>query len=282
MYNKNQKGFKMRNIIALILGGLLLGFMFWQGKEGFLTARAYEESVKKSVKMMNPSTLAESQLKEFVKTITFGFVKNDTKEKLKKLQKEQARLKAEAMLFAKKYGVVAFLLLIVSLLGYWRVTTFLISLGALLSLVNGLITPILLIMVHKNVEYLGDVVLSFESKGIIGSIEKLYNMGNYPVAITILLFSVIIPAVKTLALLLLSIFEKQKFAQKVVLFFKHLGKWSMADVFVVSLLLVFLSTGSTDVSKAEIEIGLYFFMCYVIFSIIASITAEKMLNSSSK
>jgi hypothetical protein len=56
----------------------------------------------------------------------------------------------------------------------------------------------------------------------------------------------------------------------------------MADVFVVSLLLVFLSTGSTDVSKAEIEIGLYFFMSYVIFSIIASITAEKMLKALPK
>jgi len=169
--------------------------------------------------------------------------------------------------------------LIVSFLGYWRVTTLLVSLGALMGLVYGLITPILLIMVHKNVEYLGDVVLSFESKGIIGSIEKLYSMGNYPVAIVILLFSVVIPSIKTIALLLLAIFEKQKFAQKMVLFFKHLGKWSMADVFVVSLLLVFLSTGSTDVSRAEIEIGLYFFLSYVIFSIIASITAEKMLQA---
>ena len=56
----------------------------------------------------------------------------------------------------------------------------------------------------------------------------------------------------------------------------------MADVFVVSLLLVFLSTSSTDVSKAEIEIGLYFFLIYVIFSIIASITAEKMLKALPK
>jgi hypothetical protein len=55
----------------------------------------------------------------------------------------------------------------------------------------------------------------------------------------------------------------------------------MADVFVVSLLLVFLSSSSTDVSKAEIEIGLYFFLTYVIFSILASITAEQMLKKSS-
>ena len=269
----------MRNIVALVLGGLLLSFMFWLGKEGFLSAKAYEESVAKTVKMMNPSTLAESQLKEFVKDITFGFVKNDVKQELQKLQKRQEELKNQTFLFIKKYGIVAFLLLLISFLGYWRVTTLLVSLGAMLGLIFGLITPILLIMVHKNVQYLGDVVLSFESKGIIGSVEKLYNMGNYPVAFTILLFSVIIPAIKTLSLLMLSIFEKQKFAQKFVMFFKHLGKWSMADVFVVSLLLVFLSTGSTDVSKAEIEIGLYFFMSYVIFSIIASITAEKMLSS---
>jgi hypothetical protein len=268
----------MRNIIALVVGGLLLAFMGWLAKEGFLAAKAYEESVKKSVKLMNPSTLAESQLKEFIKTITFGFVKNDIKQKLEKLKKEQAYLKAQATLYIEKYAIVATIFLLISFLGSWQVTTLLVSLGALLGLVSGLLTPILLIMVHKNVDYLGDIVLSFESKGILGSVEKLYNMGNYPVAFTILLFSVIIPSIKTLALLLLSIFEKQKFAQRIVNFFKHLGKWSMADVFVVSLLLVFLSTSSTDVSKAEIEIGLYFFMSYVIFSIIASITAEKMLK----
>jgi hypothetical protein len=52
----------------------------------------------------------------------------------------------------------------------------------------------------------------------------------------------------------------------------------MADVFIVSLLLVFLSSSATDVSRAEIEIGLYFFLVYVIYSIVASITAEKMLK----
>jgi len=122
------------------------------------------------------------------------------------------------------------------------------------------------------------VVLSLESKGILGSIEKLYDSGNYPVAIAIFLFSVLIPTIKTTSLLILSIIKEHKFAQKMVLFFKHLGKWSMADVFVVSLLLVFLSSSSTDVSKAEIEIGLYFFMVYVIFSIFATITAERMLS----
>ena len=204
----------MRSFIALVVGILLLILMSWEAKEGYLAAKSYEELVKKSVELMNPSTLAESQLKEFVKTITFGFVKNDIKEKLQKLKKEQEEWKSRSILFIKKYAVVAAILLIVSFLGYWRVTTFLVSLGALISLIFGLVTPILLIMVHKNVEYLGDVVLSFESKGIIGSIEKLYIMQNYPVAVTILLFSVVIPTLKTLALLLLAIFEKQKFFKK--------------------------------------------------------------------
>ncbi len=271
----------MRSIVALVIGLLLLAFMAWEGKEGFLSAKKYEASMQSISEVMTPSNLAKLQINDIASKLTFGFIKNELQEKIKRIQKESKELKAKSILIAKKYALLATILLIVSLFGYFQVTTILLSIGALISLINGLITPILMITVHKNIEYLGDVVLSFESKGIIGSIEKLYSTGNYPVAIVIALFSVLIPAIKTLSLLILSIFEKQKFAKKMVLFFKHLGKWSMADVFVVSLLLVFLSSSSTDVSKAEIEIGLYFFLTYVIFSILASITAEQMLKKSS-
>ncbi len=72
----------------------------------------------------------------------------------------------------------------------------------MMTLVFGLITPILMVTIHKEVEYLGDIVLSFESKGVIGSIIKLYESGDMIVALVILLFSVVVPALKVLSLLI--------------------------------------------------------------------------------
>lgn len=139
-----------------------------------------------------------------------------------------------------------------------------------------------MVTIHKNIEYLGDIVLSFESKGVIGSIEKLWQNGDIVVAIVILLFSVIVPTLKVLALLFVSIFMKSHFAEHIVKFFKMIGKWSMVDVFVVSLFLVYLTANRGDVSRAEVEVGLYLFLSYVIVSMIVSLTADKMLREFKK
>ena len=76
------------------------------------------------------------------------------------------------------------------------------------------------------------------------------------------------------------IWKEFHIAQKLVALFKHLGKWSMLDVFVVSLLLVYLSAGSSENSYSEIESGLYIFLIYVILSIITSIGVNRVLKSS--
>ncbi|MCK5678182.1 MAG: paraquat-inducible protein A, partial [Flavobacteriaceae bacterium] len=140
------------------------------------------------------------------------------------------------------------------------------------------ITPILMVTIHKDIKYLGDIVLSFESKGVIGSIEKLWSSGDIVVALVILIFSVVVPVSKVLALLFVSIFMKSSFAHDIVKFFKLIGKWSMVDVFVVAVFLVYLSANKGDVSRAEIEVGLYFFLSYVIVSMIVSISADRMLH----
>jgi uncharacterized paraquat-inducible protein A len=122
------------------------------------------------------------------------------------------------------------------------------------------------------------VVLSFESKGILGSLQKLFDEGSVAVGGVILLFSGLLPAAKTLSLLFFSLFETRPFAAKMVRFFKALGKWSMLDVFVVALLVVYLGAGNGGTSRSEIEIGVYFFLAYVLLSMAASLAAERMLK----
>jgi uncharacterized paraquat-inducible protein A len=84
--------------------------------------------------------------------------------------------------------------------------------------------------------------------------------------------------VKTLSLLFVSIFMESKFAHGIVKFFKIIGKWSMVDVFVVATFLVYLTANKGDVSRAEVEVGLYFFLAYVIVSMLVSLSADRMLH----
>jgi uncharacterized paraquat-inducible protein A len=59
-----------------------------------------------------------------------------------------------------------------------------------------------------------------------------------------------------------------------------IGKWSMVDVFVVATFLVYLTANKGDVSRAEVEVGLYFFLAYVIVSMLVSLSADRMLHQS--
>ena len=268
----------MKKSIGIIIAVITILAMTYIGKQGYRTAIKYEQSTYELSQQMDAGALAEFQLKELASLFTLGLVTNNTKEKIIALEKERQvynkQAKAYAIYFALGAFVVLLLYFMLSLQGF----TIAASIAALISLINGLIAPILLVVIHKEVEYLGDVVLSFESKGIMGSVAKLYANDSLVVAGVILLFSVIVPAIKTLSLLFVAIFEHSPFAAKVVRFFKHLGKWSMIDVFVVAILLVYLTGGSSDTSRAEVEIGLYFFLVYVILSMVASLSAGKMLH----
>ncbi len=154
-----------------------------------------------------------------------------------------------------------------------------LSIATMISLVFGLINPVLMVTIHKEVEYFGDVILSFESKGILDAIVKLFSTGESIIAIVILLFSVILPLTKTLTLVLILLFPSFKASHKVLNFLKHIGKWSMIDVFVVSTFLVFLASNNGEITHAKIENGLYFFLIYVFLSTITSIKIQKLFNT---
>ena len=267
-----------KKTIGILIAIVALSVMVWFGKQGYRDAITYEKKTEQIARHMDASGVAELKLKELASLFTLGMVKNDTKERLLQWEHErhQAKLatQKDAIYFATAAASLLLLYWLLSIRGF----TIAIALGALISLINGLVTPIMLMIVHKQVEYLGDVVLAFESKGILGSISKLYAEHNLTVAIVILVFSVIVPLFKTLSMLFVSVYEFSPFAARVVRFFKHLGKWSMLDVFVVALLLVYMTSNNQDISRAEAEIGLYFFLTYVFLSMIASLSADKMLR----
>ena len=249
------------------------------GAKAYKQALLYEEATTELVALQGAQEQAMLQLEKFATSILGTLVGDERQVNFAKVEQKRVL----AMQNAQRYTRYFMYLLGVVLLSYFvvslRVFTLFGSLAAIVTLVLGLISPILMVTIHTQVEYLGDIVLSFESKSVIGSIVKLFDSGDIIVALVILLFSVIVPLLKVLALLFVSVFMKTGFAHDIVKFFKLIGKWSMVDVFVVAVFLVYLTANKGEVSRAEVEVGLYFFLAYVIVSMLLSLSADKMLKS---
>ncbi len=145
-----------------------------------------------------------------------------------------------------------------------------LAISSLVSLIFALISPLIMMVVYQSLPILGEVTLSFESKTIIGTINKMYSDKNYIIALLVLLFSVIIPIIKSLVLLTYGFLKESHKADWVVAFINKIGKWSMADVFIVAILVVFFSTKQDIHTSIKLEIGLYFFISYVLLSMVGS------------
>ena len=141
-------------------------------------------------------------------------------------------------------------------------------LTSFIALVVGLVAPILMIIAYMDIPVLGQVAVQFQSKSIISSIQTLYNSGNLFVAIIILLFSVIIPLLKTV---IMGVALFTNYRSHIIKWIVQLGKWSMTDVLIVSLFLVVFTLNEDEITDAKLQIGVYFFFCYVILSIAASL-----------
>jgi uncharacterized paraquat-inducible protein A len=113
----------------------------------------------------------------------------------------------------------------------------------------------------------------YQSKSVIDLINVLFENKNYVVAVSIFCFSVLVPFIKlTLSVLLLLSrpFRDSGLVKKTV---GRIGKWSMADVFVVATFLSYLSFSNMNSgidTEANTLVGLYFFLAYCILSIASS------------
>ena len=269
---------KMIHWILYIALVARVGAMVFLGAKAYNHAIAYEEATKELVTYHDAGQQASLKLEKFAKSLLGDLYDDDLKIQMDKVREKQEYAMVKAKEYTIYFMALLALLLILSFFISLQAFTLFGSIAALLTLTLGLITPILMVTIHKEVEYLGDIVLSFESKGVIGSIVKLWETGDMVVALVILLFSVVVPVLKVLSLLIVSIFMQSRFAHGIIAFFKMIGKWSMVDVFVVAVFLVYLTANKGDVSKAEVEVGLYFFLAYVIVSMLVSLSADKMLQ----
>lgn len=174
------------------------------------------------------------------------------------------------------YKTLFFIALVVLFLTYFISSSevFILSIitVALISWFVGVLAPIMTIEVFKDLPIFGYTIFKYDSKSIYSTIEKLWIVQNYFVSVMVALFSIIIPLVKTIALYISSI---KKIDLKYIDF---IGKWSMADVFVISLLLANLSLSADEFTDAKVQVAIYFFTTYVLLSMLASYLVKKQIR----
>ena len=113
------------------------------------------------------------------------------------------------------------------------------------------------------------------TRSILGTADELARTGNLLVAFLVVFFSLVIPVFKLL-LLLISILVPSVWGQAVLLRLNSaMSKWSMADVFVMGLLVAYMAgsasgrVGELLIMDAHLESGFYYFLAYCLFSIAA-------------
>ena len=84
-----------------------------------------------------------------------------------------------------------------------------------------------------------------ESSLLVGTIELLQR-GNWLVGVVVLLFSIVLPLVKILLMLELSLFEVLHRRHKALTYrlMEYTGKWSMMDVMLLAFLVMLVKLGS--------------------------------------
>lgn len=121
----------------------------------------------------------------------------------------------------------------------------------------------------------GEVEVLQKTRSIWGAVTELYTTGNGLVAALVMLFSVVIPALKLSLMLAQQCVSSIGLKLRVNALVNALAKWSMADVFVVALIITFMAgnasggMGEMLKTQAQFENGFYFFTAYCILSILS-------------
>ena len=119
----------------------------------------------------------------------------------------------------------------------------------------------------------GDIEAYSKTRSILGTIQDLHQAGYVLVAFLIGLFSVIVPVVKSILLVIAALAAQTRLGQVSLTISKLIGKWSMADVFVVAIIVAFLAANATSETEelftlnASFAEGFYFFLAYCLLSI---------------
>jgi len=127
-----------------------------------------------------------------------------------------------------------------------------------------------------NLNVSGNVQAYEKTRSILGTVKELFDSKNYLVSFLVMLFSVIIPLSKGLLLLTSLWIPEVRIKKRLVGIANVISKWSMADVFVVAVIVAYLAANASgDMGEifsmtATLGSGFYFFLTYCVLSILSA------------
>jgi Paraquat-inducible protein A len=119
----------------------------------------------------------------------------------------------------------------------------------------------------------GQLEVYHSTRSIWGTVDSLARTGNLPVAFLIVFFSLVIPVFKLLLVAASTIIPQAELRRPLLWLNAALSKWSMADVFVMGLLVAFMAGSASDQTgdmltmHASLGNGFYYFLGYCLFSV---------------
>lgn len=226
--------------------------------------------------------------KAFLETITLGAY-DGASDEIEVLEAQRAAWQQAQRVARLATGafLVLGLILIGSALVYGRthgigltsrmVSVHTLGLSVLLFLL-GITTPLIHMTVTSTIPGLGTALIQSTTKGIVAAIGDLWT--THPaLAILVLTFSVVLPIVK-LGLVAWVLIGPQ-IPRRGVHRLHRIGTWSMADVFVVAVVIVILSPlgqGRIVQTHAQPGLGLYFFAASCLLSLVTTVLLSRTLD----
>jgi hypothetical protein len=126
------------------------------------------------------------------------------------------------------------------------------------------------------------------TRSIWGTVVELANGGNLLVAFLVMLFSIVIPVLKLLMQLSYLVINYAPLKNGLLMVINAISKWSMADVFVMALIVAYLAgrasgqMGDLLTMHSELEVGFYYFLAYCLFSIASTLLFRETLTRDSR
>ena len=131
-------------------------------------------------------------------------------------------------------------------------------------------------MVVESLDVQGTVQAFDKTRSILATAQDLHANGHLPVAILILLFSVVVPLIKALVLLAMLLPVSVSLRRGLLWVSNAISKWSMADVFVIAIFIAFLAGNGIQESRglvdfeASLGVGFWYFLSYCLLSILGT------------
>ena len=141
--------------------------------------------------------------------------------------------------------------------------------------------PVVGLLLHEKGLKLSEIAsklppTSSTQQSVVSSIKKLYGIGSFTAATIILLFSVMFPILKQ-TIYLIAMLDKGN-TKQFVSWSTALHRWAMVDVFVLSLVVLTLSSAAAWSSRlldGFFWFILYFFTAAILGSIVKRLTLRK-------